>query len=393
MADLSVIIVNYNSGWFTRNLVDCLEDQAITMPDGTPGTMEILVVDNDSPEDQEAFLAPLEARDGVSVIRSDANLGYSGGNNLGLKHATGRWLMVTNPDVVLMPGSLKLMLDALQEDPQIGIVGPRGWLDPGFHFLLPPVEMPSLGWHLYESAGRVFKPLGRRFSMMRTRYALKYWRGDENCEADAISGFCFLMPMDRAREVGLFDRAFPFYYEDTDLSMRLGRKGYKRVLVRGTKAVHFYNKSAGQVFDQVLEKYYFSKSLFFRKHTGRLGHALYRFSANYLRKHIDRHHGSEFVVPEDLGELAEAPVIDLPEGTPVVVELTLDRAFVLAVAHFHAGGPYRMPEITWDALDPTTWYLRVLDAEGRRIITNVTWRKTTPGSLPPVYARMKEGIE
>ena len=54
MADLSVIIVNYNSGWFCANLVDSLLDQEFTTPEGGAGTLEIIVVENDSPEDQHA---------------------------------------------------------------------------------------------------------------------------------------------------------------------------------------------------------------------------------------------------------------------------------------------------------------------------------------------------
>ena len=50
MADLSAIIVNYNSGWFCANLVESLRDQAFTTPQGQKGELEIIVVDNDSPE-------------------------------------------------------------------------------------------------------------------------------------------------------------------------------------------------------------------------------------------------------------------------------------------------------------------------------------------------------
>ncbi|MBU0754992.1 MAG: glycosyltransferase, partial [Planctomycetes bacterium] len=193
MADLSVIVVNYNSGWFLTNLVDSLMDQVFTDPHGAPGTLEIIVVDNDSPKDQRSWLEPLEAR-GIKVIYSKENTGYGGGNNLGMRHVNSDWVMIINPDVVILPGSLQKMLDVLYNDPQVGMVGPQGYLDPAMHFLLPPMGRKSLYTHLYETAGRFFKPLGRTFSMNRSRYAARHWFGPDQIQTDAISGYCFIMP-------------------------------------------------------------------------------------------------------------------------------------------------------------------------------------------------------
>jgi len=217
MADLSVIVVNYNSGWFCANLIESLLDQEFTTSSGDPGKLEIIVVDNASPNDQRSMLDPLNARDEVKVVYSDTNSGYSGGNNLGVKYATSDWVMITNPDVVFMKGAIQELLNVLYNDSSIGQVGPRAWLDPDFHFLLPPVEPLTTFGHLYESAGRIFKSIGKRYSMSRAAVAKNYWSGDGTVEADIISGFCFVMPMDLARKLGPFDEKFPFYYEDNDL--------------------------------------------------------------------------------------------------------------------------------------------------------------------------------
>ena len=251
MAHLSAIIVNYNSGWFCSNLVDSLLDQSFPSPCGGPGELEIIVVDNASPEDQHAWLDPLKAK-GVRVVYAERNTGYGGGCNLGLQFARAEHVLMTNPDVVLMPGSLARLCKALYQEPDAGIVGPRGWLDPGFHFLLPPVELPSTRAHLYETAGRIFKSVGRRFSLDRARYALGFWTGEGVVEADVISGYCFLMPADLARRLGPFDPDFPFYYEDDDLCVRASREGRRLLFVKDTRVVHFYNKSAGPVFDEVI---------------------------------------------------------------------------------------------------------------------------------------------
>jgi len=388
MPDLSVVIVNYNSGWFCANLIDSLLDQTFLNPRGEPGRLEIIVVDNASPDDQHGLLDPLREK-GVRLVYSDENTGYSGGVNHGMRYVTSEWVMVCNPDVVLMPGSLICMLDLLYKDPKVGLVGPRGWLDPGFHFLLPPVERLALWPHLYETAGRVFQRVGRSFSLVRSKYALRYWQGQGPFDADVISGYCFLMPSALARKMGPFDTKFPFYYEDNDLSCRLGQAGYRRIFAKDTRVIHFYNKSAGPIFDEVIQKYYRSKSYFFKKHKSPIQHSLYNASTDFMRRNVDRLNGSGFEKALDLGALSDPPELDLPEDRALVVEITLDPAFVLAAGHIHPGGSYRLPEATWKALDATKWYLRVLDAGCRRILKTFTWEKTTPGELPPVYRALK----
>jgi GT2 family glycosyltransferase len=387
MADLSVIIVNYNSGWYCSNLIDSLLDQTFTTSKGDAGTLEIIVVDNASPQDQRSFLDPLRDK-GVKVIYGEENTGYAGGNNLGMRHVTADWVMITNPDVVFMPGSLQPMLEVLYAGPKVGAVGPRGWLDPAFHFLLPPVERLTLRGHLYETTGRIFKSIGRRYSMARARYALGFWSGKGLWDAEVISGFCFMMPTALARELGPYDPRFPFYYEDNDLSFRLARRGYRQLIVKDTRVIHFYNKSAGPVFDEVIEKYYRSKSYFFQKHYGWLRHGLYKASTEYLKKRIDTMNGSFFERVIDLGERTTPPELGLSDQA-AVVEITLDPAFVLAAGHLHPGGPYRMPQDTWDVLDATTWYLRVLDGRCKRSLKTYRWEKTTPGALPPAYVELK----
>lgn len=390
MADLSVIIVNYNSGWFASNLVDSLLDQEFYTPSGDPGRLELIVVDNASPEDQRSFLDPLRDRD-VRVVYSEDNSGYSGGNNKGMEYVTSDWLMIMNPDVVLMPGALQKMLEHLYADSRVGMVGPRGYLDPGFHFFLPPVEMPDLRWHLYESAGRLFKPVGRRYSLARSRYALRYWSGNGVQETDVISGYCFLMPTPLARKLGPFDIGFPFYYEDNDLSLRVAREGLKLLFVKDARVIHFFNKSAGPVFEEVIKKYDQSKSYFFRKHYGRLRHLFFRLSTDFLKRRMDRLEGAYFGRAEDLGELAAPPELEFPVNQSAVVEITLDPAFVLAAGHLHGGGTYSIPRSTWDVLDSTVYFMRFLDPDCRGTIRTARWKKTTPALLPPTYAELKEG--
>jgi hypothetical protein len=210
-------------------------------------------------------------------------------------------------------------------------------------------------------------------------------------DVDAISGYCALMPTALARKLGPFDSNFPFYYEDDDLSLRVHQAGYRLVYVKDACAVHFFNKSAGPVFDEVIKKYYVSKSYFFRKHYGKIRHLAYTASTGYMKRYIGKLMGDHFFEAEPLGKLETPLEIALPDEGPFVVEITMDRAFVIAAGHLHPGGTYRIPDLAWDALDPTTFYLRILDGTCRRVVKAVVFEKTSPGKLPPLYAEMMEG--
>ena len=132
-----------------------------------------------------------------------------------------------------------------------------------------------------------------------------------------------------------------------------------------------------------------AKKYFFRKHHWWLHHQLYRISTEYLRKNMHRLKGCCFEPFEDLGPLTQAPELDLGTNQPVVVEMTLDPSFVVAVGHLHPGGPYRMPGPTWDALDGTAYFLRILDPTCRKTLAAYKWEKTTPAQTPPSYAELK----
>ncbi|MBU0754127.1 MAG: hypothetical protein KJ645_03245, partial [Planctomycetes bacterium] len=193
-----------------------------------------------------------------------------------------------------------------------------------------------------------------------------------------------------ARRFGPFDERFPFYYEDDDLSLRVHRAGLRLCFVGNTRVIHFYNKSAGPIFDEVMDKYRLSKSYFFRKHFGPLGHGLYKASAEFLRAYRDRLTGWRFHPLLDLGDVSDPLELDLPEGQEAILELTLDPSYVMAVAHKHPGGPYRMPRETWDALDSTLYFLRVLDPELQKILALYRFEKTTHALASPSYRELKE---
>src|SRR5262245_11019207 len=107
-AEVSIVIVNFNSGAFLAGLLESLS------PERQGGlAAEIVVVDNASPEDQSLALADAEAR-GARVLRLTQNTGYAGGCNRGAAATRGRFLLLLNADVVADPGALHILVRHLE---------------------------------------------------------------------------------------------------------------------------------------------------------------------------------------------------------------------------------------------------------------------------------------
>lgn len=375
--DVSALIVNYRSGHFVGNLVDTLLEQEFSADDGQPGTMEILLVDNASPEDQRPYLEPLAAR-GVAVEYLPRNSGYSGGVNHAARRATGRYLFVVNPDALVGPGALQSLLEELRRGSgRVGLVGPRGYLDPACFWSLPAMTLPTLGSHLAEVAGHLNRWFGRRLSDQRSRTAWQFWKAPACFSWPVVSGYGFLMPASLARELGPFDESFPLYYEDADLCRRLVQRDFDLRIVPAARMIHLYNRSAGQNTQAALARYEVSVRYYMQKHHGRLGRALFVRAQAAERAWIARRGWDHLDTVTDLGDVDDPPAWPVIAGSAGwLAEISVDPCFFWAAGHAGNSDRLAIPRAAWDCLDATQFYLRVIDAASHAVITTFAFRKT-----------------
>ncbi|MBM4029597.1 MAG: glycosyltransferase family 2 protein, partial [Planctomycetes bacterium] len=121
--DLSVVIVNYNGGQLLHRTLKSL------FATTTGVRPEVFVVDNGSTDD--SLTMARAAFPAAQVIEAGANLGFAKANNLALRRARGRFILLLNPDVDLRPGAVQAALDYLEAHPDVGILGPRILLPDG----------------------------------------------------------------------------------------------------------------------------------------------------------------------------------------------------------------------------------------------------------------------
>ena len=388
MKDVAAVLLNYNSGALCVSAVQSLLDQRFPGRAGSDGTLQIVVVDNASPRDQRVELDPLLDL-GVELIYHDRNDGYSGGMNLGITRVDAKYVLIANPDVLVLGDALKRMLAVLRGDASVGAVGPRGYLDSDRFLLLPPNDLPTLSLHLLASLGRVHRGIAEPAAHRRSRRFLKGWQAQGPFQVGMISGFGMLLPTDLAREMGPFDENYPFYFEDADLCRRLKQAGRRVVIEPRAEMVHYYDQSARSAREEVSRRYLISRDYYYRKHYGRLGSWLFERAEKYADRRSQGTADWRFAPFDRLGDVEQPVTIDLPEEREFVFELTADPAFLFCGGHCATASSITIGDSAWDLLDPGQWFARLLDVRDLSLIRAVTFDKTTPAAGPRSWDRVR----
>ncbi|RPI35992.1 MAG: glycosyltransferase family 2 protein [Nitrospiraceae bacterium] len=236
---VSIIILNWN-GW--RDTIACVEScRKLTWPN-----FFIVVVDNGSTDGSEDYLRQ-KLKD-VEIIQSGANLGFAGGNNVGIRRALDRteyvWLL--NNDAVADPVALSRLVEAMEDRNDAGIAGSKIY----YH------DEPRKIWF----AGGLWEKGKLR---LRQRGANRIDRGEfeEVSETGSVSGCSMLVRSAVIRNIGLMEECYFLYWEDTEWCARAQAKGYKVLFVPGSRVWHKVSASAQQ--NSFSQYYYFTRNGFF----------------------------------------------------------------------------------------------------------------------------------
>lgn len=262
--DLAVIILNYNTVHLLRACLD-----SVLMAD-TALRYEVCVVDNASTDGSAAMVR--REFPGVKLIASTANLGYSAGNNLGMR-AFGfdtespagelpRFLLLLNPDTIVPPTALEAMVRFMDDSPTVGVAGPRvrrpdGSLDRACRRSFPT---PQVSFYRMMGLSRLF-PKSKRFNA----YNLAFWPEDAVHPVDSVVGAFMLVRREAIEQVGLLDEAFFMYGEDLDWAKRIKDAGWD-VWYNGKVEITHVKEAASSQSSKARIDFYEAMWLFYRKH-------------------------------------------------------------------------------------------------------------------------------
>lgn len=369
--DLSIIIVNFNSGEY---LAGCLESLKAQSLDGLQ--TEYLVVDCASTIDQKGWLESA-GQQGARVEELERNQGYAGGCNHGLARSSGRLVFFLNADVVAVGDCVNPLIDFLEEQPDVGIVEPRTFLDAGCAFCIPEIHELTRWELLTGGVGRLTGGLAQKMSLRRIKRTLTMWRTNDSITMKTLSGAFMGTRRDLIENVGGFDETFPLFYEDSDLFQRIRRAGFRLVLFPRSRAIHFAHRSVATVWDEAMAKHRASREKYIRKHLG----GLTSIGNRLMERAIARLHRRRALRPcreaSDLGSLSAPPSLQWngPQK-PYILELALDPFFHLAAAAFGNGNEFSISRESWDSLSNGEYFFRALELEplterGRWKVTKV----------------------
>lgn len=265
MKDLGIVIVNWNT---SALLEKCLTSLYQSEGDFT---YELVVVDNASTDDSAERVA--ERFPQAQLICSEENVGYPRGNNLGLR-ALGfgevgqtqadapRYALLLNPDTELPPTALYEMIRFMDENPEIGIAGPKlilpdGQLDKACRRSFPT---PLISFYHYSGLAKIF-PNNPRFA----RYNMSYCDPDQSIEVDSVVGAYMQLRKEVIEQIGLLDEQFFMYGEDLDWAYRAKEKGWK-VWYYASVTVYHVKRAASKQSKKAQSEFYRAMLLFYRKH-------------------------------------------------------------------------------------------------------------------------------
>lgn len=207
-----IILLNYNGKDFIQK---CLASVfKIDYPN-----FEVAVVDNNSTDGY--FEAAKINFSKAHFIKNEANLGFSAGNNVGIRFALERmadYVLLLNQDTEVEKDFLGKLIEVAEADEKIGLVS--------------PVIFNGHNKQIWFSGGEI------KWLTMKTRHITKAIPADFY-ETEIISGCTMLIKKAVFKEVGLLDEDFFLYYEDADFSLRAKRAGFKRMVVTGSWVYHF----------------------------------------------------------------------------------------------------------------------------------------------------------
>ena len=234
---VSIVTINYEHPDVTCALLESLRH--ISYPN-----IEVIVVDNASFKDDPSIISRLYPE--VLFIQSKENLGFAGGNNLGIRQAKGEYVMLLNNDTEVDPGFIEPLLRKLKSDPRIGSVSPK------IRFFHTPDTIQYAGINPYT-------PVTLRQYLIGLG-EIDSGQYDTTCETFSIHGAAMMIPVSVIKKVGLMAELYFLYYEEHDWAERIKRAGYKIFYVHDSLVMHKESISTGK--QSPLKTYYITRNRF-----------------------------------------------------------------------------------------------------------------------------------
>ncbi len=257
MDKIAIVILNFNGD---EDTIECLK--SIEKLSYLKQELLVIVVDNGSAKKFSIIrqLADQFSKGEFKIIRNEENLGFSGGNNVGIKYALENgtdYILILNNDTVVQGSLLKELLSVAKSDSNIGVVVPKIYFAKGFEYHKERYKSEELGKVLWYSGGKIDwkNVLGSH----RGVDEVDHGQYNDIQETDYATGCCMFVKAEVFKKIGFLNDNYFLYYEDNDFSQRAKKTGFK--IIYAPKAI-IWHKNAGSAggSGSELQDYYITRN-------------------------------------------------------------------------------------------------------------------------------------
>ncbi len=243
--DLSVIIVNYNVSGYLQECLKSVINATKTIDS------EVFVVDNNSSDDSCKMVS--REFPGIILIRNATNQGYAKANNRAIRLSRGKYVLLLNPDTIVMNDTFIKCIDFMELHKDTGATGIKMTDEDGAYLPESKRSLPTLSSAFFKAFG--ISSLFPR-SILFNRYYLPSSGEDETIITEVIAGAFMFIRKEALDKTGLLDEDFFMYGEDIDMSYRIIKAGYNNYYYPEAVITHFKGCSTpGDNYDDILNFY------------------------------------------------------------------------------------------------------------------------------------------
>lgn len=260
MLDLSISIVNFNTKEPLRLCLRSIQDNLKGL------NYEVIVVDNNSSDGSIEMLKDEFAF--VKLIANKENKGATVAKNQSFREAKGRYVLILDSDMEILPGAIEELLNFMDMNPKVGILGPS--------ILFPDYKpqhscnksVPNL-WSTFINKFLFFANLRYRLYRSKIGGAYTKKRYSKPEEFTWLGGMCLLTRREVIQQIDGMDENFFIYFDDTDFCLRARNAGWKVYYLPSASVIHHMSKGIGQFSNFLYPKIFESELHFFKKHYGK----------------------------------------------------------------------------------------------------------------------------
>jgi len=260
MDRIAIVIVHYNTDEHTTECLRSLAKVKIG-----EWEQQIYLIDNGSKEPYQ--LPKTGMPKNVEVLRSEANLGFTGGTNLGMQDALAfsqpDFLLLLNSDTLLEPHFLMTLHRAAKQNPQVGMINPLTYFAKGYEYHQHNYDQDQLGKVIWYAGGSIdwehLAAFHRGVDEVDRGQFLKEHSSQQ--ESQFATGCCVLIRRELVETIGLLDDSFFLYWEDVDYSLRALQAGFK-IALEPTSVIWHKNAGSSDGAGSRLQQYYQTRNRF-----------------------------------------------------------------------------------------------------------------------------------